>query len=64
MASLAYQTIWIAGVTFWVWIWLVSRYRAGELSAFTFATPLIGVLAGVFVLGEPTPRASSSPSPW
>ena len=54
-ASLVYQTIWIAGITFWLWIWLVSRYRAGELSAFTFATPMIGVLAGVFVLGESTP---------
>ena len=53
--SLAYQTIWIAGVTFWVWIWLVSRYRAAELSAFTFATPLIGVVAGATMLGDSLP---------
>ena len=51
-ASLLYQTIWVAGVTYLIWYWLLRQYHAGELSAFTFVTPLMGVLAGHFLLGD------------
>lgn len=51
--SFAYQTIWIVCVTFFLWFWLISHYRAGELSAFTFLTPVFGVFAGVIVMGDP-----------
>jgi drug/metabolite transporter (DMT)-like permease len=51
--SFLYQTLWVAVVTYPIWFWLVSRYRAGELAAFTFLTPVIGVFAGYFLLGEP-----------
>jgi drug/metabolite transporter (DMT)-like permease len=51
-ASLLYQTIWVAGVTYLVWYWLLRQYHAGEMSAFTFVTPLMGVLAGHFLLGD------------
>lgn len=51
--SLAYQTIWIAGITFLAWFALVLRYSASHLSAFTFLTPIFGVAAGHLVLGEP-----------
>ncbi|HLW90492.1 MAG TPA: DMT family transporter [Roseiarcus sp.] len=50
--SLAYQTFWVAGATYLAWFWLLKRYRAGELSAFTFLTPIVGVFAGHFLLGE------------
>jgi drug/metabolite transporter (DMT)-like permease len=53
VGSLVYQTVWVAGVTFLGWFWLVQRYSANRLSAFTFLTPLFGVLAGHLVLGEP-----------
>jgi len=53
LGSLAYQTVWVAGITFLGWFWLVQRYSANRLSAFTFLTPLFGVLAGHLVLGEP-----------
>ena len=52
-ASLVYQTIWVAGFTYLVWYWLLRQYHAGEMSAFTFVTPLMGVLAGHFILGDP-----------
>ena len=39
-ASLAYQSIWVVGVTYLVWFWLLRVYRAAELSAFTFVTPV------------------------
>jgi drug/metabolite transporter (DMT)-like permease len=51
--SLLYQTVWICAVTYLVWFAMIARYRAGELSVFTFLTPVIGVLAGHFVLDEP-----------
>ncbi len=50
--AFAYQTIWIVSVTFAVWFWMVQTYRAGELSAFTFLTPLFGVAAGHFIMGD------------
>ena len=53
IGSIAYQTIWVVSVTFVIWFALVVRYSANRLSAFSFLTPLFGVAAGHFVLGEP-----------
>jgi drug/metabolite transporter (DMT)-like permease len=53
IGALAYQTIWVVSVTFVIWFALVVRYSANRLSAFSFLTPLFGVAAGHFVLGEP-----------
>jgi drug/metabolite transporter (DMT)-like permease len=52
LASMAYQTIWIVCLTFLTWFWLLRRYRAGELSSFTFLTPVVGVFAGWLWLNE------------
>ena len=53
LGALAYQTLWVVGVTFGVWFALIMRYSASGVSAFTFLTPLFGVAAGHLVLGEP-----------
>jgi len=50
---LAYQTVWVVSVTYAIWFAMVKRYAASRLSAFTFLTPIFGVAAGHFVLGEP-----------
>lgn len=50
---LAYQTIWVAFVTFVFWFRLVSRHPAGPLQAATSMTPIFGVAFGVLLLGEP-----------
>lgn len=52
-ASLAFQTVAVAFASYLAWFWLVSRYPAARLSAFTFVTPLMGVAAGALWLGEP-----------
>lgn len=52
-ASLAFQTIVIASASYLAWFWLVARYRATTLHAFTFLTPLFGVVAGAVLLDEP-----------
>ena len=53
LGAMAYQTIWVVSVTFVIWFALIARYSANRLSVFTFLTPLFGVGAGHFVLGEP-----------
>lgn len=53
LGAFAYQTLWVASVTFALWFALVARYSANRLSAFTFLTPLFGVAAGHWVLREP-----------
>jgi drug/metabolite transporter (DMT)-like permease len=52
LGSLVYQTL-VVGTTFSVWFMLIVKFSASRLSAFTFLTPLFGVAAGHFVLGEP-----------
>ena len=52
LGSLAYQTV-VAGTTFSLWFALIVKFSASRLSAFTFLTPLFGVAAGHFMLGEP-----------
>lgn len=53
LASLAYQGVIVAFVSYLVWFWLLTRYLAARLSVFSFLTPLFGVLFGVAILGEP-----------
>ena len=56
VAAILYQAVLVVGVTYLVWFWLLSRYRAPELSALTFISPVVGVLEGWLALGErPTP---------
>jgi drug/metabolite transporter (DMT)-like permease len=51
-AALIWQGAVIVGVTYALWIWLLGRYPAAQLSAFGFVTPLVGVAAAAVVLGE------------
>jgi drug/metabolite transporter (DMT)-like permease len=36
-----------------LWFWLIGNYPPSRLAAFTFLTPLCGVVAGGLLLGEP-----------
>ena len=53
LASLAYQGVVVAFVSYLVWFWLLTRYLAARLAVFSFLTPLFGVLFGVLILSEP-----------
>ncbi len=53
LAAFAFQTVAVAFVSYLAWFWLVAHYPAGRLAAFTFLTPLFGVLAGNLALSEP-----------
>src|SRR6478736_1819569 len=52
LAPLAYQAFWVVGLTFLLWFALVKTYSASKLSAFTFITPLCGVVAAYFILHD------------
>jgi drug/metabolite transporter (DMT)-like permease len=52
VGALLYQTVIVAFASYIAWFWLVSRYPASHLAAFTFLTPVSGVAAGAVVLGE------------
>jgi drug/metabolite transporter (DMT)-like permease len=52
LGLLAFQSIWVVGTTFTLWFALVKAYSASKLSAFTFITPLFGVIASYFIMHD------------
>jgi drug/metabolite transporter (DMT)-like permease len=53
LISMIYQTFWVVGTTFLIWFVLIKSYSANKLSAFTFLTPLFGVIGGTLILNDP-----------
>ena len=52
LSLMAYQAFWVVGLTFLLWFSLVKTYSASKLSAFTFITPLFGVVASYFIMHD------------
>jgi drug/metabolite transporter (DMT)-like permease len=52
LSLMAYQAIWVVGLTFLIWVTLVKTYSASKLSAFSFITPLFGVVAGYLIMHD------------
>ena len=52
VALMIYQAVWVVGLTFLLWFSLVQTYSASKLSAFTFITPLFGVVASYFIMHD------------
>jgi drug/metabolite transporter (DMT)-like permease len=52
LSLLAYQTIWVVGLTFLIWFVLVKTYSASKLAAFSFITPLFGVVASYVIMND------------
>lgn len=53
MIALLEQAILVAAATYLAWFWLLGRFQAGQVAAFTFVTPLFGVIMGNLFLNEP-----------
>jgi drug/metabolite transporter (DMT)-like permease len=53
VAALVYQIVIHAFASYLAWFWLLTRHPASHLHAYTFWTPLFGVLAGWLLLGDP-----------
>ncbi len=52
LGAFAYQVVVVAFASYLTWFWLLARYPASSLAAFSFWTPLFGVMAGWLLLGE------------
>lgn len=52
IASLIYQSVIIAFISYFIWFKLIYMYSVSRLSAFTFFTPVFGVLFGILFLNE------------
>jgi drug/metabolite transporter (DMT)-like permease len=52
-AAVSYQVVIHAFASYLAWFWLLTRYPATQLHAYTFWTPLFGVLAGWLLLSDP-----------
>ncbi|MFH0825325.1 MAG: DMT family transporter [Pseudomonadota bacterium] len=52
LAALFYQSVIVAFISYLAWFWLIHRYQASRISAFTFLSPLFGVVLGGLLLGE------------
>jgi drug/metabolite transporter (DMT)-like permease len=50
--NLFYQSVIVAFMSFFVWFNLIHSYAVSRLAAFTFLTPLFGVLFGILFLSE------------
>jgi len=52
-----FQTVIVSFASYLLWFWMIRHYPATRLASFTLATPLFGLLAGAWLLGEPiSPR--------
>ena len=51
-ASLFYQSVIVAFISYFIWFKLIHEYSVSRLSAFTFFTPIFGVLFGIVFLHE------------
>jgi drug/metabolite transporter (DMT)-like permease len=51
--ALAFQAFFVVAFTYVLWFWLMAKYPLTGLSAFTFLSPVFGVLFGWLLLGDP-----------
>lgn len=51
--AVVYQALAVMILGYGLWYWLLKRYEVNQAMPFTLLVPLVGVAAGVLVLGEP-----------
>ena len=52
LGAFAYTVVVVAFASYVAWFWLVRNYPPTRISAFTFLSPVFGVVAGSLMLGE------------
>jgi drug/metabolite transporter (DMT)-like permease len=55
--TVGFQSIIVASTSYLVWFWMLRHYPATKLAAFTFLTPMFGMMFGVLLLQEPASAA-------
>jgi len=51
-AGLGFQIVAVAAAGFLLWLWLLTIYPAASVAAFSFLSPVFGVILGWLLLGE------------
>jgi drug/metabolite transporter (DMT)-like permease len=52
LVAFAYTAVVVAFISYIAWFWLVRNYPPTRVTAFTFLSPVFGVIAGNLMLGE------------
>jgi len=52
VGSVLYQSVIVAFISYFIWFKLIHTYSVSRLSAFTFLTPIFGVVFGTLLLHE------------
>jgi drug/metabolite transporter (DMT)-like permease len=52
LLAFAYTAVVVAFISYIAWFWLVRTYPPTRVTAFTFLSPVFGVIAGNLILGE------------
>ena len=53
IANLLFQAVVVSFFSFFIWFWLLTRYKASQLGVYSLVTPLFGVVLGYWFLDEP-----------
>jgi drug/metabolite transporter (DMT)-like permease len=53
VAAILFQALFVVAITYSIWFWMMTRYPLTSLSAFTFLTPVFGVVFSSLMLREP-----------
>ncbi len=56
-ASVAYQAVFVVGIGYGAWYWLLKRYAVNQVMPFMLLMPVFGVTSGVAYLDEPVTLA-------
>jgi len=51
--SMIFQIVVVSFASYIAWFWLITQYAPSKLAAFTFVTPVAGVVFGALLLDEP-----------
>ncbi len=51
-SGLLFQSICVVSLAYMMWFWLLKRYKASGVAAFSFLSPVLAVLLGWVLLGE------------
>ena len=55
LGAFGYQCVVVAFFSYLLWFWMIHRFPVSRLAAFTFLTPMFGVILSGLVLREPVP---------
>ncbi|MHA1538094.1 MAG: DMT family transporter [Alphaproteobacteria bacterium] len=51
--AIAYMSVIVTVIGYGIWYYMIGKYATNQTMPFTLLVPLVGVLSGVLVLGEP-----------